>query len=156
MFTYDVSTFLQPDDMINAAPDKHPYSRNPCPCGSKKIYAQCCEPLHRGEPAATAEALMRSRYSAFALGLDEYIQRSWHASKRPPLHAFSASEKHNSEKQQWIGLQIKRYELLDADRAIVEFKARYKINGRAFVLHESSRFIRENAHWFYVDGDIHE
>ena len=118
-----------------------------CLCGSKKPYAQCCEPLHRGAAAATAEALMRSRYSAFALGLDEYIQRSWHSSKRPPLNEIS-----DNEKPRWIGLQIKRHEQLDSDRAIVEFVARYKINGRAFVLHESSRFVRADGHWFYIDG----
>lgn len=92
---------------------------------------------------------MRSRYSAFALGLDDYIQRSWHASKRPPPQTHSADEK-----TQWIGLQILRHENPENDRALVEFKARYKINGRAFVLHETSRFIRENGHWFYVDGDV--
>lgn len=121
---------------------------NPCPCGSKKSYAQCCELLHKGGFAPTAEALMRSRYTAFALGLDEYIQRSWHASTRP---SESIGE---DEKPRWIGLQIKRHESLDDDRAMVEFNARYKINGRAFVLHEISRFVRENGQWFYLDGEV--
>lgn len=133
---------------------------NSCPCGSKKSYAQCCELLHKGAPAATAEALMRSRYSAFALGLDEYIQRSWHISKRPPVDAFRDNEKHDddasneNDRPRWIGLQIKRHQPIDNDHAIVEFVARYKINGRAFVLHEVSRFIRENGSWFYVDGEV--
>lgn len=120
-----------------------------CPCGSKKSYAHCCELLHNGAPAASAEALMRSRYSAFARGLDDYIQRSWHPSTRPP--ADSSGEK---AAPRWIGLQIKRHEPRDDNHAIVEFIARYKINGRAFVLHEISRFIRENGHWFYLDGEI--
>ena len=122
---------------------------NPCPCGSKKSYASCCELLHNAEPAPSAEALMRSRYSAFALGLDEYIQRSWHVSTRPPVDSSG-----DKEKLQWIGLQIKRHQQSDDNHAIVEFIARYKINGRAFVLHETSRFMRENGHWFYVNGDI--
>ena len=92
---------------------------------------------------------MRSRYSAFARGLDEYIQRSWHVSTRPLVDSNS-----DKEKQQWIGLQIKRHQQSDADHAIVEFIARYKINGRAFVLQETSRFVRENGHWFYMDGDV--
>lgn len=92
---------------------------------------------------------MRSRYSAFVLGLDEYIQRSWHPSQRPPLD--EASDK---EKPRWIGLQIKRHEQIDSDHAIVEFVARFKINGRALVLHEISHFVRENEHWFYVDGSV--
>lgn len=128
---------------------KHTSSVSSCPCGSKKLYAQCCELLHQGAPAPSAEALMRSRYSAFALGLDEYIQRSWHASKRPLANTLDASEK-----TQWIGLQIKRHQSLDDDHASVEFSARYKINGRAFVLRETSRFVRENGHWFYVDGEV--
>lgn len=118
-----------------------------CPCGSKKSYRQCCELLHDGAAARDAEALMRSRYSAFALGRDDYIQRSWHASTRP---ASSAAD----QQQRWIGLQIKRHELIDSEHALVEFVARYKINGRAFGLHEISRFVREGGHWFYVDGEI--
>lgn len=120
-----------------------------CPCGSKKLYAQCCEPLHHGAVAANAEALMRSRYSAFALGLDNYIARSWHATTRPASNTGDTNEKPH-----WIGLQIKRHEQLDDEHALVEFSARYKINGRAFVLHEISRFVREGGHWFYVDGDL--
>ncbi|HET8710691.1 MAG TPA: YchJ family metal-binding protein [Spongiibacteraceae bacterium] len=120
-----------------------------CPCGSKKPYSQCCEPLHHGAPASDAEALMRSRYAAFALGLDDYIRRSWHSSTRP-----HASETSHRDRPQWIGLQIRRYEQIDCDHAVVEFVARYKINGRAFVLHEVSRFVCENNHWLYVDGDI--
>lgn len=119
-----------------------------CPCGSGKSYAHCCEPLHQGIPAGSAEALMRSRYSAFALSLPEYIQRSWHPSTRPP----ELRPADGDEKSQWIGLKIKRHEAIDANHAIVEFIARYKINGRAFVLQETSRFVREDGHWFYLDG----
>ncbi len=119
-----------------------------CPCGSDKPYAHCCELLHCGASAPSAEALMRSRYAAYALGLDAYIRRSWHASTRPP-----AQELANAEKPRWIGLQIKRHEPSDADHAIVEFSARYKINGRAFVMREISRFVREDGHWFYLDAE---
>src|SRR5690606_6355236 len=121
-----------------------------CVCGSGKPYVQCCEPLHQGEPASSAEALMRSRYSAFALGLPDYIERSWHQSTRPPVLSNDGA----AEKQQWIGLRIKRHEIIDATHARVEFVARYKINGRAFALQETSRFVREDGHWFYVDGEI--
>jgi SEC-C motif-containing protein len=118
-----------------------------CPCGSKRSYRQCCELLHNGVTAGDAEALMRSRYSAFALGLEHYIQRSWHVSTRPAPSPVD-------EQQRWIGLQIKRYQPLDSTHALVEFIARYKINGRGFALHEISRFVREGGHWFYVDGEI--
>ena len=91
---------------------------------------------------------MRSRYCAFALGLDDYIQRSWHPTTRPAPSVVSA------DKQRWIGLQIKQHQLIDSEHARVEFVARYKINGRAFGLHEISRFVREGGHWFYIDGEI--
>jgi SEC-C motif domain protein len=120
-----------------------------CPCGSGLAYSACCEPLHQGQPAANAEALMRSRYSAFALELPDYIQHSWHASTRPSSAIAEA------EPARWLGLRIERFETQAEDRATVEFKARYKIGGRAFALHETSRFVREGGHWFYVDGVIH-
>lgn len=122
---------------------------NLCPCGTGRTYAACCEPLHKGQPAATAEALMRSRYSAFALDLPDYIQSSWHSSTRP---APTVSE---DAPTRWLGLRIEKTETLAEERATVEFSARYKIGGRAFVLRETSNFVREDRHWFYVDGVIH-
>jgi SEC-C motif-containing protein len=121
---------------------------NTCPCGTGRAYTVCCEPLHNGQPAARAEALMRSRYSAFVLDLPEYIQRSWHVSARPSLTA-------DNEPTRWLGLRIEHAETLANDQATVEFSARYKVGGRAFVLRETSRFVHEDGHWFYVDGVIH-
>lgn len=120
-----------------------------CPCGTGQPYAACCEPLHNGQPAAHAEALMRSRYSAFVRDLPDYIQASWHASTRPPPAAADAPV-------QWLGLRIERFGTQDETHAIVEFSARYKVGGRAHVLRETSRFVRENGRWFYVNGVIHE
>jgi len=118
-----------------------------CPCGSGNAYSVCCKPLHDGEPAGSAQALMRSRYCAYARELHDYIHRSWHASTRPPRAEIGGGT-------HWLGLQIKRHEIIDETHAVVEFVARYKVNGRAFRLHETSRFVRENGHWFYIDGDI--
>lgn len=72
----------------------------PCPCGAGTDYAACCGPLHRGEALAqTAEQLMRSRYSAFAVGDAEYLLLTWHPSTRPvDLHLNPA--------QVWTGLDI--------------------------------------------------
>ena len=97
----------------------------------------------------SAEALMRSRYSAFALSLPDYIESSWHSSTRPKKNP---AETDTGAKPQWTGLRIKRHEVIDDDRAIVEFSARYKLAGRVFTLHETSRFVRETSHWFYLDG----
>jgi len=54
----------------------------------------------------------------------------------------------------WLGLEVKRHDQQQPDRAVVEFSARYKVNGRAHRLHEVSRFVRENGRWFYVEGDV--
>lgn len=91
---------------------------------------------------------MRSRYSAYVLGLNDYLLDTWHASTRP------ASLPPSEGGLRWLGLEVRRRELIDDDRAVVEFVARSKLGGRAHRLHESSRFIREGGRWFYVDGDL--
>ncbi len=121
---------------------------SPCPCGNPLPYATCCGRWHAGEAAPTAEALMRSRYSAFVLGLSDYLLDTWHASTRP------AAIEPNEPGLKWLGLQVKRHTPLDADHAEVEFIARSKLGGRAHRLHETSRFVREGGRWYYVDGTI--
>lgn len=88
---------------------------------------------------------MRSRYSAFVRELDDYLLDTWHPSTRPPSISFEAGLR-------WLGLDVKRYLPQDQDRAIVEFVARSKQGGRAHRLHETSRFVREDGRWFYVDA----
>ena len=121
----------------------------PCPCGSPSAYAECCGALHAGSTAPTAEALMRSRYSAYVLALAPYLLDTWHASTRPARLDLAGDEK-----SQWLGLEIKRHEATEADKAIVEFVARYKTAGRAHRLHETSRFVREAGRWYYIDGEF--
>ena len=122
----------------------------PCPCGSGQGYAQCCGRYIEGaEVAPTAEALMRSRYSAYTLLREDYLLATWHASTRPPALGLAQDDPTN-----WIALEVKRHEQQDADHATVKFVARYKVNGRAHRLHEISRFARENGKWFYVDGEV--
>ncbi|MDE2255871.1 MAG: hypothetical protein KGL42_16610 [Betaproteobacteria bacterium] len=121
-----------------------------CPCGSGKSLADCCEAYLVGAiPAPTAEALMRSRYLAYALGREPYLLATWHASTRPATLALETEPQ-----PRWIGLSIKRCETQDEDHAVVEFVARYKIGGRAYRLHEISRFVHEQGRWFYISGNI--
>ena len=122
----------------------------PCPCGSNKQYNDCCgRYLDNGEVAATAELLMRSRYTAYTLDREDYLLATWHHSTRP-----TSLELANQPRNKWLGLEVKHHEQSAMDHAIVEFVARYKVNGRAYRLHEISRFVREDGSWFYVDGDI--
>ena len=122
-----------------------------CPCDSGKALAACCGKIHSGESMAeTAEALMRSRYSAFVVGNESYLLESWHPDFRP------ASVQLNPD-QKWLGLKIKSTDAggVDDTSGIVEFVARYKIASKGFRLHETSRFVREDGRWYYTDGDLH-
>ena len=92
---------------------------------------------------------MRSRYSAFVLDELEYLLATWHASTRP------ASLTPNRPGSKWLGLEVRRHTVIDADHATVEFVARHKAGGRAERLHEISCFVREAGRWFYVDADAH-
>jgi SEC-C motif-containing protein len=121
-------------------------SAESCPCGNQKALAECCGPFIDGRDAATtAEALMRSRYSAYVRMNEAYLLATWHPSTRPVVLDLSPA--------QWIGLTVKRHEQQDESHAIVEFVARYKVGGRAHKLHETSRFVREDGRWLYVDGE---
>jgi SEC-C motif-containing protein len=122
-----------------------------CPCGSGRACEACCGRFHAGEPAPDAETLMRSRYSAFVLGREDYLRATWHPETCPDSLDLDASPR-----PKWLGLTVKAHTPLDATHATVEFVARYKLNGRAFKLHETSRFERVEGRWLYVDGEIRE
>lgn len=117
----------------------------PCPCGEAD-YSTCCGRYHGGTPAPDAAALMRSRYSAYVLKLENYLLDTWHPSTRPATLDLAA------DNTKWLELEVKRSTAEPADNATVEFVARYKTGGRAHRLHEISRFVREDGRWYYVDG----
>ncbi len=121
-----------------------------CPCRKKSestVYADCCQPYHRGLRApATAVALMRSRYTAFALRDAPYLAATWHPATRPANIEFEPA-------QVWTLLQVLTASEV-GDRATVAFNARSRIGGRNHVLHEVSRFVREAGSWLYVEGVI--
>ena len=119
-----------------------------CPCESGLVYVGCCGELHSGRVLAhSALQLMRSRYSAFALGNADYLIESWHPDTRPASLVID-------ESQRWIGLKIKTVSLggTDEDEGSVEFVARYKVQGKAYRLHENGRFPRLSGRWYYLDG----
>ena len=106
----------------------------------------------RGEHAPTPEALMRSRYCAYALAqgrgtallsLVDYLMKTWHPSTAPGDLELGPMK--------WTGLDVLHREA-SGDAAVVEFVAHHKVNGRAGKLHELSRFVREAGAWLYVDG----
>lgn len=125
-------------------------SKDDCPCGSGRVYADCCGLWHAGAAAPDAEALMRSRYSAYVLCDEAYLLATWHPARRPSAVPFDRNMK-------WLGLRIVAARVTGDDTAEVEFIARSKPgNATALRLHERSRFVREGGRWFYVDGDFVE
>jgi SEC-C motif-containing protein len=121
-----------------------------CYCKSGLNFSQCCQTIINGTAAAkTAEALMRSRYTAFCLHYEDYLLQTWHPSTRPKDIAFEAQ-------QQWLGLNIINHQAggISDQQGQVEFIARYKINGRAYRLHENSDFVCENGRWYYTHGTL--
>ncbi len=117
---------------------------DPCPCGRAATAGECCLPLLRGERQAdTPEELMRSRYTAFAVGDADYLWRTWHPRTRPERVTIDPAV-------EWTGLQI-----IDADGDEVEFEASFDAAGqRTGTLHERSRFAVRARRWFYVDGEM--
>lgn len=108
----------------------------------------CCEPRLTGTaPAPSAEALMRSRYTAYVLHRQDYLLKSWHPDTQPAGLALNKN-------QRWLGLKILACTGGSPDdrEGIVEFVARFKLEGRGHRLHEISRFLRSEAGWQYLDG----
>jgi len=133
-----------------------PGSADPCPCGRLDArrrplsFAACCGRYvddFAGTPAPDAEALMRSRYTAFVLEEAPYLLATWHPSQRPERIDFEPGLK-------WLGLEVREHQRVDATHAEVEFVARSRQAGRAHRLHERSRFVCEDGRWFYIDGVI--
>ena len=120
-----------------------------CPCGSGAAYDVCCGPLHDGAPPETAEALMRSRYSAYAVGHLDYVFRTWHPRTRP-------ADLTSTPGTIWVGLEVLRTAEggPSDDVGEVEFRARFRTPDGEHVLHETSRFERRRGRWVYVDGDV--
>ncbi|MFD3755475.1 YchJ family protein [Streptomyces sp. NPDC058622] len=118
----------------------------PCPCGLPAAYPECCGRFHSGAgQAPTAERLMRSRFSAFAVGDTAYLLRSWHPSTRPGRLGLDPE-------QRWDRLEIlatERGGMFETEGS-VEFRAHYREGRHAGSLHEHSAFAREDGVWVYV------
>ncbi|MDH6114936.1 SEC-C motif-containing protein [Kitasatospora sp. MAP12-15] len=119
----------------------------PCPCGLPTPYEACCGRLHQGQPAATAEQLMRSRFTAFAVRDEAYLLRTWHPDTRPSHIDFDP------------GLSWQRLEVLAATdggpfhiEGTVVFRAHYVDDGTPGTMQEHSRFVRVEGAWVYLDA----
>jgi SEC-C motif-containing protein len=123
-----------------------------CPCNSTKELEACCGPLLAdAKLAPTAEALMRSRYTAYVLENYAHVLRTCHATTRPAEEEFAGGKAVD-----WCGLEIRHTEAGGEgdDEGIVEFVASYRAQGAILGLHERASFVKEDGQWFYVDGDM--
>lgn len=123
----------------------------PCPCGTPARFEDCCAPLLSGAAfPQTAEALMRSRYTAFVIGDDAYLALSWHSATRP-------ADPSAPQGIDWRRLRIRDTVAggPDDETGEVEFVAHFRTaDGARDFVHERSRFARENTRWVYVDGEL--
>ena len=122
-----------------------------CLCGSTLTYQKCCELLHTGQNhALTAEALMRSRFTAYAMHNATYLLKTWDESTRPASVDFS------KDTGEWTRLEIvltKKGAAKDS-KGMVEFKAYFTVDNEQRVMNEISRFIKKQGHWLYLDGKV--
>ena len=119
-----------------------------CPCGSKKKYKKCCQVFHKGANPKDALSLMKSRYSAYAVGDAKYIKKTTH--KSSPYFGDEIKEIENfCKNEEFLGLEIVEF-IEEAKEAYVTFKA---LLGSG-VLYEKSRFLKEDGVWFYVNGEF--
>ncbi|SDD07368.1 SEC-C motif-containing protein [Sanguibacter gelidistatuariae] len=129
-----------------------------CPCGSGATYDACCGVFHhafhdpsgeRGAGAPTAEALMRSRFAAFALGRTDYLLGTWHPSTRPGDLELDPGTT-------WTRLRILSHTAGGPDDATgtVAFRAHFTHDGDRGAQSENSRFVRDEGRWSYLDGDV--
>ena len=124
-----------------------------CFCGKSLSYDDCCGSLHLGKCVAkTAEELMRSRYSAFAVANVDYILRTYAPETRP--NSERAEIKQWAESVMWLGLQVLSTQKGKSDdkEGRVKFKALYSEAGKIHEMIEDSFFRFEKGEWFYVDG----
>ncbi|MGC3998004.1 MAG: YchJ family metal-binding protein [Anaeromyxobacter sp.] len=129
-----------------------PPTDEPCPCGGAR-YVACCGPRHDGSrPAETAEALMRSRYSAFARCLPDYLLSTHDA---PATAAERQAIEAAARSVTWLGLTVHRTEAGGPgdDQGVVEFTARSRDSRYRYTLRERSRFRKVGGRWLYVDGE---
>ena len=123
-----------------------------CPCGSKIKYKKCCQRYHKGAIPPTALLLMRSRYSAYAVGESGYIVKTTHPNNpdhTKEVNAWRESIQQFTDNTEFLGLKIVEV-VEDEEESFVTFKA--QLSSGEMV--EKSRFLRVDGRWFYVDGVV--
>ncbi|MDD3266293.1 MAG: YchJ family metal-binding protein [Burkholderiales bacterium] len=124
-----------------------------CKCGSGELLLDCCMIfINEDKLPSTPELLMRSRYTAHALGNMQYIAKTM---AKKSLEAFDYDEAVKDSKYiKWLKLEVINSQIMGDENGIVEFKAYYRVENKKHLIHEKSRFEMIDNKWFYTDGDI--
>jgi len=122
-----------------------------CPCGSGDGLRECCGRYHAGLPAPSAEQLMRSRYSAYILGLVEYLRATTLPAQQQLLDLQAMKEW--SSTSTWLGLEVEESQLLGGkpEHALVSFTARWHDVAGEHAQHERSAFVQNGGRWYFID-----
>ncbi len=125
-----------------------------CPCGSTLALAECCGRYHAGAVPETAEALMRSRYSAYVLGLIDYLLATTLPAQQAGLDRAAMAAW--SAQSQWLGLTVEEHRPQGGtpERAQVTFVARWQDAGGEHAHRECSDFVRLNGRWYFIDPTV--
>lgn len=125
-----------------------------CPCGSGDLLNACCGRYHAGAPAPSAELLMRSRYSAYVLGLIDYLKATTLPVQQAALDLQSMHDW--STTSTWLGLDVEHSQLLGGqpEHALVTFTARWHDQMGEHAQHERSAFVQHDGHWYFIDPTI--
>ncbi len=121
-----------------------------CPCNPTELYENCCKVFHYGVSPDTAEKLMRSRYSAYVLKLEDYLLKTWHPSKKPKKLDLQGDD------TKWLGLQIvstKKGQARDFEGQ-VEFIASFEQDGKKLKMQECSKFVKRSGAWLYKEAKV--
>lgn len=125
-----------------------------CPCGSERDLDDCCGAIIAGTPAPTAETLMRSRYTAYALGNIDYLSDTLAPEARADFDPIEAGG--TADETVWQGLELRAVTGGGADdeTGLVEFVARFRLRGEQRLHHELASFRREQGRWVCSGGEM--
>jgi len=121
-----------------------------CPCGSNLEFEVCCGPILAGGAAPTAEALMRSRYTAYVKHDTDHLEKTLSEAQRKDFD--QADAKRWAESSEWLGLTIHQTEKGGPEdtEGMVHFTARFKTEGKEHDHNEAALFTREDSRWVYA------
>lgn len=122
-----------------------------CPCGSGRSFDECCGPILAGAPAPSAEALMRSRYTAFVRHDLDHVERTHAPEIREDFNRAEAERV--ADECDWQSLEVLRA-AEEGDAGTVEFLIHFRRDGLDMRHHERGVFRREDGHWLYVSGEV--